>query len=108
MKKLALNIEDLEVETFSTGSDGTQRGTVQAKSWTDWAYPSCGDYSNCGEYCAYTPQSCQYSCNGSCQYSCDGTCYEGTCVGDTCPQGCTVYDPSCGGTCVPWGICVPF
>jgi hypothetical protein len=74
MKKLALNIEELKVETFSSGSDGTgpRRGTVRAReSMSDsmynyscdtmcdcWGYYGGSDYTFCVSCYCNTDRSC--------------------------------------------------
>lgn len=74
MKKLALNIEELAVETFSTGSDdGTapQRGTVRARSWFSYDWEA-----TCG--------LCQPT--RPCEYPSDVTCWEPSCYGIPCAE----------------------
>lgn len=89
MKKLALNIEELNVETFSTDSDetGPRRGTVRAReSGSDSYY----DYScDCWSY--YEPP------DGTENTFC-GSCYCNT--NHSCPAGVT---STCGNI-----ICKPF
>lgn len=50
MKKLALQVETLHVDSFpTTQSENAARGTVQAH-WTYWYEPSCGGPS-CAVVC---------------------------------------------------------
>jgi len=108
MKKLALSLEDLAVESFdTTPRPGRTRGTVQAHDISD---STCYDVD----------------CWCGTRVSCDGSCYDGdscadTC-GDTCVLGCTTVTlnltvcnrplslcGACtvGGTCVdPTNVCV--
>jgi hypothetical protein len=81
MRKLRLDVEALEVDTFATGADGLGGGTVQAfRQHTVTGYPlSCW-------------QSCwpEDTCPG-----CTGTCAANSCAvscGGTCPDSC-----GCGG-----------
>lgn len=74
MKKLALNIDDLSVESFSSAPDALSlRGTVRGRGGT----------------CAVT---CNYSCGGTCagtcnEFTCENSCScWATCAGYTCPQ----------------------
>jgi hypothetical protein len=85
MKKLALVLDDLEVDSFETAPAAARRGTVEARSGTTYADESCNgtcDFSCFRASCA----SCDFTC-GSCA-SCGGTC-AGSCAGGA----------SCGGTC---------
>ncbi len=76
MKKLALNLEDLAVESFDTSGKAAARGTVIGHDETTGPYVVCS--------CAPTPNHTE-------QVSCNGTCDNSACYG-TC-------DASCGGTC---------
>lgn len=71
MKKLALALEDLSVESFdTTAHSGPRAGTVQGHDISD---------STCYEvdcWCG-TRVSCAESCNGTCEDSCNGTCQLG-------------------------------
>jgi hypothetical protein len=76
MKKLALNIEELKVDAFSTVYDETdpRRGTVRARSYPTYVSEECGSCRN--SYCALT---CAYG------FTCEGTCVDFTCnFGDGC------------------------
>ena len=61
MKKLALNVDELSVQSFETLDTPTPRGTVRGKISEIWATCEEGDLS-----------------------------YPGTCELDTCYEGCTV------------------
>ena len=79
MKKLALNIEELTVDTFSTGSDGTgpQRGTVRARESSGMS-DSLYNYS-CDTECSCWIETVLYDTEW---HSCGGSC--GTCGGTDC------------------------
>ena len=89
MKKLALNIEELKVDSFSTDETTPQRGTVRAReSFFTWGQDriSCAsvDYWCMGSNLpTYSCETCVGDCtNATCQ-----TCW--TCEGDTCGDACT-------------------
>jgi hypothetical protein len=71
--KLALNLDELVVDSFDTTVSEKPRGTVFGEQ--------CTCYTNCT--CPGCP-TCYASCNGTC----GGTCGENTCAA------------SCNGTCV--------
>lgn len=87
MKKMKLDFDALNVETFETGDDTVKReGTVRAHA-TDW-------------------QTCQGgTCEGgnTCWDSCDGVCGTYFCVptdGNSCQQAtCIIYSCQCTFTC---------
>jgi len=88
MKKLRLEIDELEVESFDAGAAGETKGTVRGHI----TYLNCNTAPDqtCGNFltCAYPhcetetwAQDCtdRYTC-GTCDYTCgDNTCYE-TCT----------------------------
>lgn len=88
MKKLRLDLDELEVESFDTRGGAREKGTV------------VGEQCSCGGTCypqATCPQTCAYTCDDpTCAYTCDdATCpasCNGTCAGHTCWE-------TCGGTC---------
>lgn len=95
MKKLALVLDDLRVESFDTTTEVEPRGTVHGHSGGDFSVCYCSVW---WEDCV-TPvyASCHHTCHGkntcahTCDYfewTCDNSCYNGTC-----------YDASCYGTC---------
>lgn len=65
MKKLALNLDDLSVESFETDPEAPQRGTVMANVTT-------GNQIICE--CTYDIGSCDYTCPDTCANSCGGGC----------------------------------
>lgn len=73
MKKLRLDLDSLEVESFDTAEADEKRGTVQARAT---AYPG-------GPSCVNTCNVNDWTCWESCGY---GTCAGATCDGAwTCP-----------------------
>ena len=88
MKKLKLQLEDLEVDGFSTTPAEPERGTVNGHSHFTWC--TCpGGFTcdaTCPNTCAATcPNTCPQTCDDfTCAYeSCGGTCFQSRCV-DTC------------------------
>jgi hypothetical protein len=80
MKKLALKLDELRVDSFGTEAPEEKgRGTVHGHSL--------------GGTCYYTCYTCQASCGGSCQVSCAGSCW------DSCQGGCGNTSYSCAATC---------
>jgi hypothetical protein len=74
MKKLALNLEALTVESFETSRELERRGTVHglSESTANQIICTCeSDNGTCGD-------SCDGGC-GSDYYSCNGTCGGATC-----------------------------
>ena len=98
MKKLTLNPDMLEVQSFTTSSGGPGRGTVRGQQELCTCYtnctcpgcPTCANYNTCGPTCPATcantcdDASC-WSCEYSCWQSCDVTCYTGFCACDQEP-----------------------
>ena len=99
MKKLALNLDGLAVQSFETQSTARPRGTVHGAEWTeptscwiDTDVVSCGgscDHTYCNETCA--GGGCGGSGYNSCRcvtqaITCEATSPnpEGTCCGSTC------------------------
>jgi hypothetical protein len=89
MRKLALDLNELVVDSFDTASVAAGRGTVAARSGTTYADESCNGTCNFTCFPA-SCASCDFTC-GSCA-SCGGTC-AGSCAGGaSCGN-------TCGGTC---------
>ena len=65
MKKIRLDLEMLDVETFETGADEAARGTVR------------GHWSQLGT-CDAVVATCQQ--NGTCALTCGSRCGSTTCV----------------------------
>lgn len=99
MKKLALKVDDLVVESFRTQETEGHRGTVHGNDSV--ASIDYGCNTELGWVCT-APVSCDSGCNtahngtcptgNTCQDSCDGTCgscvscFGPTCFEDTCPR----------------------
>jgi hypothetical protein len=90
MKKLSLNLDSLQVESFSTRGAARPRGTVNANEFTT-IEPGCttsqqtytGMGAGCSEYA-----SCLDSCSG-----CDGASGYYSCGnGSDCANGYTEYN----------------
>lgn len=110
MKKLKLELDDLQVESFQTARAEPRRGTVRGNIPPTW---NCTDYVDCtwDFGCETEVVSCNGSCNGSCADTCWGSC-NGTCggsCGGTCEASCASCDYSCyesGCACtVQWSAC---
>jgi hypothetical protein len=98
MKKLRLELDALEVESFEVARTGSSTGTVHGHNTktqchtspdrTCAGYPTCGPFTACDTVCNYT-QTCETECEQTC-FSCD-TCGAPTCVVGyiTCAAGCT-------------------
>lgn len=83
MKKLTLDLDDLQVESFeSSPIFPAQRGSVDAHMDTEWNCPT-NPVDTMYQSCLVG--SCDCSCE-SCNFSCDETC-----GGDTC--SCPWTDP---------------
>jgi hypothetical protein len=90
MRKLKLDLTDLEVTSFETRRDDGPRGTVAGHKT---APPSMAGDTYCGGTCD-GGYSCDQSCGGTCPFSC---------WGDVCSYGvasncAACYSNSCGQT----------
>jgi hypothetical protein len=96
MKKLALTLENLQVESFETtaglaGRAGTVFGNSgpavpndsEAECGTNTDGPTCGPENTCGYYYDTCQETYVYSC-----YPCDASNWCNTDVGDTCDGWC--------------------
>ncbi|HEX8904522.1 MAG TPA: hypothetical protein VF771_06755 [Longimicrobiaceae bacterium] len=76
MKKLRLEPEDVQVESFLTSTSATStRGTIRAKSETGITGPECptSEAETCNGWpgCPATGQNSEYTCEGTCSdYGC--------------------------------------
>lgn len=102
MRRLKLNVNDVEVETFVVAEVQARIGTVVAAQRT-------GEPTQCGATCDPGADSCVQSCGGG--FTCGDTCGEdltcaGTCWEDTCGLSC---DPilSCDGAGCETPECPP-
>lgn len=79
MKKLRLELDELQIESFGTDADEAEsRGTVAGQNEPPVT-------QSCGGTCVNTCNSCVNTCLNTCQASCYATC--STCV--TCEFHCT-------------------
>jgi len=78
MKKLALELDDLQVESFATLDAEEVRGTIGGQNEPVYTETCDG---------AYTCSSCVDTCQNTCPASCWGTC--DTC--NTCEFHCTHF-----------------
>jgi hypothetical protein len=94
--KLKLNLDQLNVDTFTTEIEKRASGTVFGEQCTCYTNCSCPGCPTCDASCNGT---CGATCGGSCDYSCGGTC-DVYCGG-------TVNDATCNnyGTCNPGRVC---
>lgn len=95
MKKLTLDVELLEVESFDT-SRGTNssRGTVQGRDSVTGPQEPDTIAASCG----CTPPGTQATCGqATCGWTCAGGCTNVTCgeytCGQTCPNTCFICGP---------------
>lgn len=77
MRKMRLELDGLQVESFSTGLTDGARGTVQANDQS--AYLSC--YNTCGDSCQTGNPSHMITCGSGCggvtnHASCDNSGYK--------------------------------
>lgn len=78
MRKLTLQLDNLQVDSFVTSVVGTNRGTVVGKSYPI-SYQTCQGFHSCNNYTC--DQTC-HSCGGpSCDQPCESVnCYSTRCV----------------------------
>jgi hypothetical protein len=93
MKKLTLNVDALEVQSFATVEMEAERGTVQGQQ-------QCTCYTCTCPGCA----TCYGTCPNTCAVTCPNTCWE-TCDDASCYTCWSCYGGSCDYTCAT-GMCV--
>jgi hypothetical protein len=92
MRKLKLQLDDLQIDSFDTTTPPKAKGTVFGEQCTCYTQCTCPGCPTCYDSCNGT---CGASCNGTCGATCDASCY-GSCDW-TCDYSC---GDSCGGyTC---------
>ncbi len=90
MKKLALNVDALRVQSFATADQAVGRGTVHGEACTCQTACTCPGCPSCGDTCPNTcyetcdDPSC-FTCEFSCWETCQNTCYTGLCACDREP-----------------------
>jgi hypothetical protein len=86
MRKLTLDLEAVQVESFTTQAAAPARGTVDARQGREtWTCPPATQ-NTCVGTCGCQPTG--YTDCGTCDLSCNGTCFDLTC--DTCQLTCNV------------------
>lgn len=102
MKKMKLNLSELQVESFETSALNKRRGTVAGNFTGDESEP-CGPCEGTNDATCYQQFSCgatncgENTCEGN---SCDGTC-DAFCSKDCNPGGsdgppsCLLYNTMC-------------
>jgi hypothetical protein len=92
MKKIKLNLEDLQVQSFDPTPYGGfgARGTVHGRGDSVMATCSCADVNTCAQGCT-DGEDC--GTTGGSGATCDSTCPE------TCAQTCATCGISCADTC---------
>jgi hypothetical protein len=102
MKKLKLDLDALDVETFDPSPLEDGQGTVLGEQWGGTQFSCVGCFTarfTCGQMCVTklgTCITCQRSCYGTCYVSCQRTCVtcEVTCGINTCIT-CDTCRPTC-------------
>jgi len=100
MRKLRLQLEDLQIDSFSTTPvQKKDKGTVFGEQCTCPTACTCPGCPTCDPSCNGT---CGASCGATCDFSCDGTCDE-LCIpefsvggGRTCGYTCEGYQTNGG------------
>jgi hypothetical protein len=98
MKKLELNLDDLQVDSFEPQPRSRGQGTVyandsEAPSWCAGCFtynPTCGCDSQDGSGCDTIDACCQAGTYGG--RTCDTTCFQIIC-------GCSAFETDCDATC---------
>ena len=104
--KLALNLEDLLVDSFNTTAPQKPRGTVfgeQCMCYTACTCPGCPSCNTCAGQ-----QTCGDTCTDTCAHTCVHTCDDATCAAwctDT-NYGCGPGDSCMLTDCGPYYCCV--
>lgn len=98
MKKIKLNISQLEVESFKTSSTKKTKGTLIANAGVSNHPDNCTNAECTGETCPI--ETCEIACHTV-------DVYENTCVAG-CSDGPVCTDGSCGGPIISCEkICIP-
>lgn len=100
MRKLKLDLNDLEVETFHVSPMEPGSGTVMAYETGPGPCRLATERDTCNNSLDYCTCSCELTL---CENTCVDTC-SFTCAGDTCGNTCNTYVCACNqsdfGTCI--------
>ena len=100
MRKLALNPDELVVQSFPTQAAPGRLGTVRGMDSASVDQDSCNTCEDCSD--ADTCVSCPATCANTCQ-TCPVSCYPANCPSadgrPTCDLACSVGCPSADGRC---------
>jgi hypothetical protein len=87
MRKLALSLDALEVQSFATADSAPGRGTVHGEQCTCPTACTCPGCNTCDQTC---PETCWNTCDDAscgaswcrvtCGETCGNTCYTGFCI----------------------------
>jgi hypothetical protein len=92
MKKLRLDLDALQVESFDPSSDQhTLRGTVDGQQ----IQPVLSRRLSECDLCMETQNSCLISCGRTCLQTCNGSCLQSCNISCTCPQPSLLFT-DCG------------
>jgi len=87
MSKLRLDLDEIQVESFTTHAGPARGGTVAAHERITFGCPPATQALTCPASCDGTCLNCPApSANGTCDVSCNGTCWDLTC--ETCMATC--------------------
>jgi hypothetical protein len=92
MKKIRLNVDALDVESFEPGEADGRRGTVRGAQMTAY-YQLCYDTDTWQMSC-----TCEPTCNAETCYNCSVGCPTVGCPSVGCP---TLGGRTCTGFCCP-------
>jgi hypothetical protein len=91
MKKLALKLDDLRIDSFETTSRTSGKGTVFGEQCTCWTNCTCPGCPTCDATCGGNTCDGTCDCGGEtnlCTFDGANTC-QGSCAGgDTCDYTC--------------------
>lgn len=93
MKKLHLDLDALEVESFSTVAGEKERGTIEGLEWTEeWNSNCCPQSASVPVACFCASNdinnTCETTCNPNQCHTCNGGWSCGDCPTATCPDWC--------------------
>ena len=92
MRKLTLDVDALQVETFDTETDAAARGTVVGAAITDGCEPVVVPFTQLCTGGRITCNTCFETCKATCD---DPTCGYQSCFETGCPTCLLTCNPSC-------------